>query len=111
VGTEHDDQVAARLPDARVQSVRHPLRRVLQHRQPKAAPIGCSAEKLDRIVRRAAVGDQQLEFAGEILARHVLDEVRDVLGFVQHRHDERDTSYRPRCVFELRGRAHSGRIS
>ena len=87
---EPDEQVAGRPPDAGVQCLRDPAGRILENDQRNSSSFGGGTQPLDRGVRGAAVGDEQLDLAGEILRGNVGHELLDVLGLVQHRDDDRD---------------------
>ena len=53
-------------------------------------PLRGGAQEVDGAVGRAAVRDDHLQLAYEVLGRDVADHGLDVRGLVQHRGDDRD---------------------
>ena len=90
VAVETHEQIAGRGADARVEPVRHPRGLVRQCPELDPVAVGGGPEPLDGAVRGAAVGDDQLHVAVEVLRGDVRDETVDVLGLVQHGSDHRD---------------------
>jgi hypothetical protein len=92
MAVEPDEKVAARPRDARVQTLRDPSPWIRNDREVDASPTRGHLQPRHGAVRRAPVGDEHLDRPPEVLCGDVRDEALDMVGFIEHRRDDRDAT-------------------